>query len=141
MGCRIEKGKDYLFVNGPKKLKGIEVDMNSMPDTAQTLAVLASVAEGTTKITGIGNLRVKETDRIQAVVDELEKVGIKTEAGEDYLIIYGGKPHAGQISTYNDHRMAMSFSILGLIVSGIKIEYPECVSKSFPEYWELFDKL
>lgn len=141
MGCKIEKGKDYLFVEGPEKLNAIEVDMNSMPDTAQTLAVIASVAEGSTKITGIANLRVKETDRIGAMVNELKKVGIKAEAGEDYLIVHGGEPTPAQIATYDDHRMAMSFAVLGAKVSGIKIENPSCVSKSFPEFWELFEKL
>jgi 3-phosphoshikimate 1-carboxyvinyltransferase len=141
MGCKTEKGKDYLYLEGPEQLKGIDAEMNSMPDTAQTLAVLAAVAEGKTKITGISNLRVKETDRIQAVINELKKIGIKSEAGEDYLIVYGGTPNGSQISTYDDHRMAMSFAVLGLVLPGIKIENPDCVSKSFPEFWELFEKL
>ncbi len=141
MGCKIEKGKDFLYLEGPEKLKGIEADMNSMPDTAQTLAVIAALAEGETKIIGIGNLRVKETDRIAAIKNELGKVGIESEAGEDFIIIKGGSPKGAQIATYDDHRMAMSFSVLGLVVPKIKIENPECVSKSFPEFYELFDNL
>jgi len=141
MGCKIEKGENYLQIESDGELKGIEVDMNAMVDTAQTLAVLASVAKGKTKITNVGSLKVKETDRITAIKNELEKCGITVEAGEDYLVIEGGKPTSAQIETYDDHRMAMSFAVLGLAVSGIKIENPTCVSKSFPEFWELFDSL
>ncbi len=141
MGCKIEKGEDFLEIQGPEKLKAIEVDLNNMPDTAQTLAVLAAVADGTTKITGIATLKVKETDRIKALETELGKVGIKAEAGTDSLIIHGGQPSGTTIATYNDHRMAMSFSVLGLKVSGIKIENPECVSKSFPNFFEKLEGL
>ena len=141
MGCKIEKGENYLQIESDGELKGIEVDMNAMVDTAQTLAVLASVAKGKTKITNVGSLKVKETDRITAIKNELEKCGITVEAGEDYLVIEGGKPTSAQIETYDDHRMAMSFAVLGLTVPGIKIENPTCVSKSFPEFWELFDSL
>ena len=141
MGCKIEKGENYLQIESDGELKVIEVDMNAMVDTAQTLAVLASVAKGKTKITNVGSLKVKETDRITAIKNELEKCGITVEAGEDYLVIEGGKPTPAQIETYDDHRMAMSFAVLGLTVPGIKIENPTCVSKSFPEFWELFDSL
>ena len=141
MGCTITKGKDYFIVENHGPLKGINVDMNTLPDSAQTLAVLASVAEGSTKITGIHNLRVKETDRILAIQTELAKCGIKVETGEDYMIIHGGKPNGAQIKTYDDHRMAMSFAVLGLVVDGIIIEDPGCVSKSFPEFWDYFEKL
>jgi 3-phosphoshikimate 1-carboxyvinyltransferase len=141
MGCNIEVGKDYFVLEGPEKLKAIDVDMNSMPDTAQTLAVLAAVAEGKTKIRGIANLRVKETDRIAALKNELEKCGVKVEADDDSITIYGGFPKGAQIKTYDDHRMAMSFAVLGLKIEGVKIEEPECVSKSLPEFWELFGKI
>lgn len=141
MGCQVEKGTNFLEVTGPKKLKALKVDMNKMPDTVQTLAVLAAVAEGKTVITNIGNLRVKETDRINAVETELNKVGIKAESTEDSLTIQGGQPHGALINTYNDHRMAMSFAVLGLKVPGIKIENPECVSKSFPNFFEKLEEL
>lgn len=141
MGCKIFKGEYFIEAVGPQKLKSIEADMNAMPDTAQTLAVLASVADGTTKIYGIGNLREKETDRINALEAELGKVGIKTESTKDSLTVYGGNPHKAEIETYNDHRMAMSFSVLGLKIPGIKIKSPGCVSKSFPEFYEIFDGL
>jgi 3-phosphoshikimate 1-carboxyvinyltransferase len=103
--------------------------MSTLPDSAQTLAIVASVAKGETKITGIANLKVKETNRIFAMKTELAKCGINVEVGDDYMLIEGGKPSGAQISTYNDHRMAMSFGVLGTKISGIKIENPNCVSK------------
>ncbi len=141
MGCKIEKGNDYLQLESDGDLQGVEVDMNSMPDTAQTLAVVASFAKGKTKIIGIGNLRVKETNRIEALKNELEKCGVKVEAGDDYIIVKGGKPKGTIISTYDDHRMAMSFAVMGAKIPGIIIENPSCVSKSFPGFWELFGKI
>jgi len=141
MGCEIEKGKDYLELECVGKLKGIEINMNSMIDTVQTLAVVASLAEGTTKITNVGNLKVKETNRLDALQNELTKCGIKVEAGDDYIVVEGGKPCGAQIATYDDHRMAMSFAVMGAKIPGVIIENPSCVSKSFPEFWEIFEKL
>jgi 3-phosphoshikimate 1-carboxyvinyltransferase len=141
MGCTIEKGADYFVLEGPSELNAIEVDMNSMPDTAQTLAMLAAVAKGTTKISGISNLRVKETDRIFALKTELAKCGIKSTADDDSITIVGGTPNGAQIKTYDDHRMAMSFAILGLATCGLTVEDPKCVSKSFPEFWELLESI
>ena len=139
MGCKIEKGKDYLTLESTGDLVGVEVDMNTLPDSAQTLAVVASFAKGVTKITGIANLKVKETDRIAAMQTELAKCGIKVEAGDDFMIIHGGKPSGATIATYDDHRMAMSFAVMGAKIPGVIIENPSCVSKSFPEFWELFE--
>ena len=141
MGCKIEKEKGYLYLESNGELNGVEVDMNTLPDSAQTLAIVASVAKGKTKITGISNLKVKETNRIEAMKIELEKCGINVEAGDDYMIIEGGKPIGAQIATYNDHRMAMSFAVMGAKIPGIKIENPSCVSKSFPEFWELLNNI
>jgi len=141
MGCKIEIGENYFMLESSGELNGIEVDMNSMIDTVQTLAVVAAFAKGETKITNVANLKVKETDRIVAIKNELEKCGIKVEAGDDYLIIEGGKPHEATINTYDDHRMAMSFAVMGAKISGVKIENPICVSKSFPEFWDLFNKI
>lgn len=142
MGCKVNWGSDYVEVTGPEKLRAIEeINMNSMQDTVQTLAVLAAVAEGTTVITGIGNLRVKETERIEALEAGLAGVGIRTESTEDSLTIYGGKPHGAQIETRGDHRMAMSFSDLGLKIPGIIIDDPDCVSKSYPTFYKDFDRL
>ena len=136
MGCRVTRGERSITVTGPTKLQAIEADMSAMPDTAQTLAVIAACAEGTTTITGLSTLRVKETDRIAALHTELSKLGIKSEAGADYLVVHGGIPGAARIATYEDHRMAMSFAMLSAKIPGIEIEEPQVVDKSFPEFWE-----
>lgn len=141
MGCSIERGEDYIVLKSNGDLNAVDVNMELLPDSAQTLAVVAAFAKGSTKITGIHTLKVKETDRILAIKNELEKCGIKVDAGEDYLIIEGGSPKGAQIKTYDDHRMAMSFSVLGAKVPGVTIEDPKCVSKSFPEFWDIFENI
>jgi 3-phosphoshikimate 1-carboxyvinyltransferase len=135
MGCRVTVGSDTITVRGPRSLSAIEANMELMPDTAQTLAVIASCAQGSTKLTGLKTLRVKETDRIHALQVELSKVGVRSEAGPDYLVVHGTTPTAGQISTYEDHRMAMSFAMLATRTAGMIIEEPQVVSKSFPNFW------
>jgi len=142
MGCTIVTGQDqnlpWIEVTGPEKLAAVEVDMTLMPDTAQTLAVLASVAKGKTVISGLSTLRHKETDRIAALCCELSRVGIKTESKEDQLVVYGGEPHGATIKTYEDHRMAMSFAVLGAKISGIEIANSDVISKSYPAFWRDF---
>ncbi len=137
MGCEITKNfeENWVQVEGAKELKGINCNMNSMPDTATTLAMVACFADKPTKIKGLDNLRVKETDRIQAPQTELEKMGIKTESTEDTLTIYPGLPKNAEIKTYKDHRIAMSFAVLGSKIEGVKILNGEVVNKSFPEFW------
>ncbi len=135
MGCKSEIKNDGIKLIGGE-LKGIEVDMNQMPDVVPTLAVVAAFAKGKTVITNVGHLRHKECDRLHAMATELKKMGIKTEEKEDSLIIEGGNPQGTVIETYNDHRIAMSFAIAGLKVPGIEIINPGCVKKSFPEFWE-----
>ncbi len=135
MGCKVIRGKDHIEVIGGK-LKGITIDMNSMPDMVQTLAVISLFAEGKTEITNISNLRIKETDRIKALSAELAKAGGLVEESEDGISIIPSSLHGTEVKTYDDHRMAMSFSIIGLKVPGIKIRNPECVSKSFPDFFE-----
>ncbi len=138
MGCKVKKNKEegWIEVEGPQKLKGISVNMENMPDSAQTLAAVASFAEGKTEITGLSTLKRKETNRLLAMKNELEKLGIKTEIGEDYITVIGGEPGGARIETYNDHRMAMSFAVIGTRVSGVKINNPDVVKKSYPEFWE-----
>ncbi len=140
MGCKIRKTQGWLEVEGGE-LVGIDVDMNDTPDVVQTLAPVAAFAEGKTRIRNVRNLRYKETDRIAAIVNELKKVGVEAKEYEDGLEIYPSPPHAAQISTYNDHRMAMSFALLGLRTKGIRIENPECVDKTFPDFFERLEKL
>jgi 3-phosphoshikimate 1-carboxyvinyltransferase len=140
MGCRATKSKDWLEVEGGK-LRGIDVDMNDTPDVVQTLASVAAFAEGKTRIRNVRNLRYKETDRITAIVNELKKVGVEATEFEDGIEIIPSPPHSADISTYNDHRMAMSFSLLGLRTKGIRIKNPECVEKTFPDFFERLEKL
>lgn len=142
MGCEVRKDADGIEVGGAVKLRGLEVDMNDMPDTAQTLAVTAAFAQGKTVITGLGNLKVKETDRIEASRKELAKMGARVEAGEDSLVINGGGGvHGAIIDTYGDHRMAMAFAVAGTRIPGVVINNPEVVSKSYPDFWKTFENI
>jgi 3-phosphoshikimate 1-carboxyvinyltransferase len=141
MGCSVTYQNHSITVRGPDRLLPIEANMELMPDTAQTLAVIAACAQGASKITGLKTLRIKETDRIQAMQTELHKVGVSSEAGPDYLIIRGSRPTGGRIATYEDHRMAMSFAMLACRTNGIVIEKPEVVAKSFPTFWRTLDQL
>jgi 3-phosphoshikimate 1-carboxyvinyltransferase len=141
MGCRVRQTATETEVVGAAKLAGIEADMSSMSDTAQTIAAIAPLASSPTRITGIGFIRRKETNRIAAVVSELQRLGIRAEEESDGFVVYPGAPRAGRVQTYDDHRMAMSFAILGLGAHGIDILNPECVSKTFPEYFAELEKL
>ena len=135
MGCKINRSKNGIEAIGNKKLNAVEVDMSTMPDSVQTLAVVAVFAQGTTRIRNIGNLKYKESDRIEDTATELKKLGIKAIAGDDELIVEGGNPKPAVIDPHNDHRMAMSFALIGL-KTRIKIKNPECVNKSFPQFWD-----
>jgi len=140
MGCSVTRGKDWIEVLGGE-LHGIEMDMNEMPDLVPTLAVTAAFAQGRTVIQNIGHLRFKESDRIHALAAELSKMGIRVREEEDRLEIEGGEPHGAEIETYEDHRLAMSFAIAGLVIPGVKIKGERCVDKSFPEFWKKLQKL
>jgi len=115
--------------------------MDDCPDQAMTMAVLACFANRPTMITGLSSLKYKESDRLNAIVTELTKRGIKTEHTEDSISIYPGVPGPGVVDTYEDHRMAMAFSLMGLRQDGIIIDNPECVNKTFPDYFEALDSL
>lgn len=134
MGCEARWDDNSITVIG-KPLRGIDIDMNAISDTAQTLACVAPFAEGPTRIRNVAHNRVKETDRITAVVDELKRAGIQAEEHEDGMTINPGTPQPATINTYDDHRMAMSFALLGLKAPGIIIADPECTSKTYPEYF------
>lgn len=140
MGCRVIRGDGWAEVQG-KELRGIDIDMNEMPDLVPTLAVTAAFARGKTVIRNIGHLRLKESDRIKSLAGELAKMGIQIEEGEDWLQVEGGKVHGAEIETHNDHRLAMSLAIAGLVIPGIKIKGEQCVDKSFPAFWETLQKL
>jgi 3-phosphoshikimate 1-carboxyvinyltransferase len=142
MGCAAIFDDKRLILRGTRQINGVEVDMETMPDTVLTLAALAATVSGTTRITNIANLRVKESDRIHAAAVELSKLGADVEEGPDFLTIRStGRLRPTAIDTYDDHRVAMAFGVLTLITEGITIKNPECVGKSFPQFWDELDRL
>jgi len=144
MGCLVEEAKHRTTVVGPMdgRLRGIEADLSEMPDVAQTLAVTACFADGPTVIRGVGNLRVKETDRLEALATELTRIGVKVQVTDDSLtILPQAQMRAAEIETYQDHRMAMSFAIAGLRIDGLVIRNPGCVAKTFPRFFEVWQAL
>jgi 3-phosphoshikimate 1-carboxyvinyltransferase len=138
MGCNVDIRSDATTVSGFAR-SGVEVDMSDCSDVASTLAAVAAFAETPTRVTGIGFIRKKETDRIAAVVTELRRCGIDAEEEPDGFIVRPGPLGPAVIETYQDHRMAMSFAVLGARVPGISIVDPSCVNKTFPEFWKVFD--
>ena len=142
MGSEVQWEANQITVRGSGNLKGIDVDMNEMPDAAMTLAVAALFAKGTTAIRNIYNWRLKETERLKAVSSELKKLGATVEEGEDYIIIEPPeKLLSAEIATYDDHRMAMAFSLAACGEVPITILDPSCVSKTFPDYFDQLSKL
>jgi 3-phosphoshikimate 1-carboxyvinyltransferase len=141
MGATVDWGYDYISVTR-NQLKGIDRDYNAIPDAAMTIATTALFAEGPTAIRNVYNWRVKETDRLSAMATELRKVGAEVEEGEDYILITppAELKHAS-IATYNDHRMAMCFSLVALSNTAVTIEDPDCTRKTFPQYFEVFSTL
>ncbi len=135
MGCAVRREKTQITVIG-KSLRGIEVDMNDISDTAQTLAAVALFADGPTTITGIAHIRHKETDRIGDLACELRKLGAGVTEFPDGLQIRPAPLQGVQISTYNDHRMAMSLALVGLRVEGVVIENPQCTDKTYPHFFD-----
>ena len=140
MGCDIVTEPDGITVSGTS-LRAIDVDMGDMPDMVPTLAVVAAFAEGTTIIRNVSHLKAKESDRLASVVNELVKLGIDARCSADELIVTGGSPHGAQIETYGDHRIAMSFAVAGLVTPGVFIQDENCVKKSFPDFWHVFNGL
>jgi len=141
MGAKVEWEPQQVKLTG-NSLNGIDVDMNQMPDAAMTLAVAALFASGPTAIRNIYNWRVKETERLQAVSTELRKLGAEVEEGYDYLVIQPPEQiRKAEIDTYDDHRMAMAFSLAACGESPMTINNPGCVSKTFPDYFEVLDGL
>lgn len=146
MGCQVESTAQGITVVGPAHLQGVEVDMGNCPDVVPTLAIVASQAQGRTVIKNIAHLRIKECDRLHVMASELAKLGVNTRELPDTLIIEGrnadAQPfHGNEIETYNDHRIAMSFAVAGLVIPGIRVKGEGCVCKSFPDFWERFQLL
>jgi 3-phosphoshikimate 1-carboxyvinyltransferase len=140
MGCRLSGDNGYIELRGGD-LRGIEIDMNDLPDCVPTLAVVAAFADGPTTISHIEHLRLKETDRISALTAELTRLGARVDTPDGGMQITPRPLKGCAIETYNDHRIAMSFAIAGLVVPGVSIQNPECVSKSFPDFWKTFSRL
>jgi 3-phosphoshikimate 1-carboxyvinyltransferase len=137
MGCRILHDRRGITVAGPSApLRGIDVDMNAISDTAQTLAVVALFAEGPTTIRGVAHIRHKETDRIADLARELRKLGAGVEELSDGMRITPAPLHGAEIETYNDHRMAMSFALAGMRIPGVTIRNPGCAAKTYPRFFE-----
>jgi 3-phosphoshikimate 1-carboxyvinyltransferase len=141
MGARVDREPTATTVTGTGQLSGVQVDMKNLSDVAQTLAVVAPFASSPTRITGIGFIRKKETDRVGAVVTELSRLGITAREEDDGYVVMPGQPKPGTVQTYDDHRMAMSFALLGLKAPGIRIANPDCTSKTFPNYFEVLETL
>jgi len=145
MGCAVSREPTRLSVEGPPegvRLRGIDVDLNDMPDTVPTLAVLAVFADSPTTIRNVANLRVKETDRLAALHHELSKLGATVEELPDGLIIRPpDRLTPATIDTYDDHRMAMSFALAGLKCPGLVINDPQCCAKTFPDFFERFERM
>ena len=141
MGASVERTTTATTVTGTGALEGVEVDMSQISDTAPTLAVVAAFAEGPTRLTGIGFIRGKETDRVGNVVAELRRLGVHAEEEPDGFTVHPGPMRAATVQTYDDHRMAMAFALAGLRVDGVQIADPSCVAKTFPGYWRLLDEL
>lgn len=141
MGADVEWGDDYIMVTR-NQLNGIDRDYNAIPDAAMTIATTALFAKGPTVIRNVYNWRVKETDRLAAMATELRKVGAEVEEGHDYLKVTppATLKHAS-IATYNDHRMAMCFSLVALSDTAVTIEDPDCTAKTFPDYFRIFAQL
>src|SRR5258708_1268848 len=137
MGCKVERNADSISVMGINSLRGVDVDMNDISDTVMTLAAIAPFANSPTTIRNVAHIRSKETDRISAVVTELKKLGVAVEERDDGLKIYPtAHLNPARIETYDDHRIAMSFTITGLRSPGISIRNPGCVAKTFPDFFD-----
>jgi 3-phosphoshikimate 1-carboxyvinyltransferase len=142
MGCRAERGPDWIELRGPAdRLRGIDADMNELPDAVLALAVVALFADGPTRIRNVANLRIKETDRLSALETELRKLGARAVATADSLSIEPAPLRAAEIDTYDDHRMAMAFALAGLRQPGVAIRNPGCVSKTWPGYFDMLAAL
>jgi 3-phosphoshikimate 1-carboxyvinyltransferase len=141
MGCQVYEGDDYTEVRGPEQLQGIDIDMNDMSDLVQTLGAIAPFASSPVTIRNVEHIRYKETERIRAVVTELQRLGVKVKEFADGLTIEPSVITPAPIETYHDHRMAMAFAVTGLKAPGIVIKDPGCTAKTFPDYFTRFCQL
>jgi 3-phosphoshikimate 1-carboxyvinyltransferase len=139
MGAKVAMGEDWIEASGRAPLRAFDLDLNHIPDAAMTAAAMALFADGPCSVRNIASWRVKETDRIVAMAKELGKLGALVEAGADYLKVAPRKLNAGiAVDTYDDHRMAMSLSLAALGGVAVRINDPDCVAKTFPDYFRVF---
>jgi 3-phosphoshikimate 1-carboxyvinyltransferase len=137
MGCTISASGRGLTITGPlSNHEDLSFDLHDVPDMVPALAVVSAFRKARTVLKNIAHLRIKESDRIAALTNELRKIGSKVEEKTDEMIIQGMASVGAEIECYSDHRIAMSFAIAGLAIDGIVIKDPECVAKSFPDFWE-----
>jgi len=136
MGAQVEKHADRTVVRGGPQLTGIDVDMRDISDTVMTLAALSPLCSGPTRIRNVANIRIKETDRLAATAAELERLGQSVSTGPDWLAVEPRPLQPALVHTYADHRMAMSFAVLGAVTGGISIEDPACVAKTYPHFFD-----
>ena len=141
MGAQTLIGPNSVEVSGPTRLDGIDVSMKNISDTAPTLASIAPFASSSVRVTGIGFIKHKESDRVHAVVTELQNLGINASIEDDGFIIKPGSPTGNIVHSYDDHRIAMAFTVLGLLSEGVAIDEPNCVAKTCPEFFEFVDSL
>ncbi len=142
MDCKVTCGPDWIQVEGgPLRHGDMELDLGDAPDLVPTVAVLAAGRQGLTRIVGVAHLRFKESNRLEVLAQNLHKAGVRVEQLEDGLVIHGGKPHGAEIDPHGDHRMAMSFAVLGLRAPGMIIRDPDCVAKSYPGFWQDLKKV
>ena len=141
MGCEVYDTEDGVAVRGTGTLNGIEVDMSDCSDQTMTLAAIAPYAASKVTIRGVAHIRRQESDRLSAIADALERMGIETREYEDGIRITPGRPQSAHINSFEDHRMAMAFAVTGLMAEGIMIDNPQCCAKTFPEYFKILDDL
>lgn len=141
MGCEVDRRDDGVVVTGPDKLSAVDADMSGAPDGALAVAVAALFADGRSRLHGLSTLRLKETDRMSALMAELGKVGAEVSIEEDTLQILPGRLRGAEIETYDDHRMAMALALVGLVVPGVVIRDPMTVSKTWPGYFDMLGDL
>jgi 3-phosphoshikimate 1-carboxyvinyltransferase len=143
LGCRIKSGENWVEVSAPQDLACGDrtLDMGNMPDMVPTVGVLAAFRKGRTMIVNVAHLRIKESNRLAAMVAELNRMGIHASELPDGLMVEGGQAQRAAIECYNDHRIAMSFAVAGLIAPGIEITDKKCVDKSFPGFWQELKKI
>jgi 3-phosphoshikimate 1-carboxyvinyltransferase len=142
MGAEVVRGATHVEVHGRGALAGVDVDMNAISDTAPTLAVLGAFASSPVSIRNVQHLRWQESDRLHAVATELARLGVEVEERDDGLTVHPAPPRpTAPVQTYDDHRIAMSFALAGLVVDGIRIVDPGCVAKTFPDFFERLEEL